>query len=69
MKYCGMLSVRNGNVETRPVELLDILKTSLQVAGASQEEIDQPYGESLLPLLTGRGMYHRTTCFYSKKKK
>jgi arylsulfatase A-like enzyme len=52
----------NGNVETRPVELLDILKTSLEIAGASQEDIDKPYGESLLPLLTGKGEYERKAC-------
>jgi arylsulfatase A-like enzyme len=52
----------NGNVETRPVELLDILKTSLELAGASQEDIDKPYGESLLPLLTGKGEYERKAC-------
>ena len=56
-------ATRNGNVETRPVELLDILKTCLEVAGASPQDLRQPYGESLGPLLTGKGKYHRTACF------
>lgn len=56
-------AAKNGNVEMRPVELIDILKTCLEVAGASQQDIDQPYGESLGPLLTGKGKYERTACF------
>jgi len=56
-------AARNGSVETRPVELLDILKTSLEVAGASREELSRPFGESLRPLLTGEGSYQRRYCF------
>jgi arylsulfatase A-like enzyme len=54
---------RNGIVETRPVELMDILKTCLEVAAATPEEMDQPYGESLGPLLTGKGKYERKSAF------
>jgi arylsulfatase A-like enzyme len=54
---------RRGVMETRPVELLDILKTSLQIAGASRSDIDRPFGESLLPLLTREGEYQRQACF------
>lgn len=54
---------RNGSVEMRPVELLDILKTCLEVAGATKKELSKPYGESLGPLLTGRGTYQRKNCF------
>jgi arylsulfatase A-like enzyme len=50
-------------VETRPVELLDILKTSLEIGGASQDDVGRPFGESLLPLLTGEGEYRRHACF------
>jgi arylsulfatase A-like enzyme len=54
---------REGVVETRPVELLDILKTSLEIAGASQDDISRPFGESLRPLLMGAGEYRRQACF------
>lgn len=56
-------AARNGKQEQRPVELLDILKTCLELAGAPQEELAHPFGESLLPLLTGEGEYERAVCF------
>jgi len=56
-------AARNGVSETRPVELLDILKTSLEIGGASQDDVGRPFGESLLPLLTGEGEYRRHACF------
>ena len=56
-------AARSGVAETRPVELLDILKTSLEIGGASQDDVARPFGESLLPLLTGEGEYRRQACF------
>jgi arylsulfatase A-like enzyme len=41
----------------RPVQLLDIVKTTLDWAGADEDEKSQSFGESLLPLLTGEGKY------------
>jgi len=56
-------AARNGTVVDRPVELLDILKTSLEVARASELDRAKPFGESLMPLLTGRGTYDRHAAF------
>ncbi len=47
----------NGRIVTRPVALLDVLKTTMEIAGASQKDIDTPYGESLMPLLKDRRGY------------
>ncbi|MHC5067572.1 MAG: sulfatase family protein [Planctomycetota bacterium] len=44
----------------RPVELLDIIKTTLDWGGASDADKAAPFGESLLPLLGGAGTYKRT---------
>jgi len=46
-----------GKINKKPVELLSILKTSLKIGKASPEDCSVPYGESLLPLLTGHGKY------------
>ena len=48
---------RKGVIETTPVELLGIVKTALDIAGAPDEDKEKPKGESLLPLLTGKGEY------------
>jgi len=47
----------NGRVVTRPVALLDVLKTTMEIAGASQKDIDTPYGESLIPLIKNEKGY------------
>ena len=44
---------------TQPVQLLDLIKTALDWAGASAEDKATPYGESLIPLLTGDGAFAR----------
>ncbi len=45
---------------SEPVELLDLAKTTLDIAGASQQNINAcPNGYSLLPLLTGKQKYGR----------
>ncbi|WDE98796.1 sulfatase-like hydrolase/transferase [Lentisphaera profundi] len=46
-------------VVSAPVQLLDLLKTTLDWAGASDEDKAQPYGDSLMPLLTGQGEFNR----------
>jgi arylsulfatase A-like enzyme len=43
----------------QPVQLLDIVKTTLDWAGADKKEKSKPFGESLTPLLTGNGKYSR----------
>ncbi len=46
-----------------PVELADILKTSLELAHASDEDKRSTGSHSLLPLLTGHGDYGRRVAF------
>jgi arylsulfatase A-like enzyme len=48
---------RKGVIEKTPVELLSIVKTALDIADASPEDKAKPFGESLIPLLTGKGEY------------
>lgn len=50
---------KTGVTITRPVELLDLVKTCLDLSNASKEDRERPYGYSLLPLLTARGEYRR----------
>ncbi|MFA5689241.1 MAG: sulfatase-like hydrolase/transferase [Kiritimatiellales bacterium] len=52
-----------GQVIDRPVETLDLAPTILELAGASAADQRKSYGESLLPLLTGKGTYSRTAAF------
>lgn len=59
----GPESFVEGEVEDRPVELLDLAPTFLELAGASEEDRKQCHGESLLPLLTGNGTYERAAAF------
>ena len=47
---------------TRPVQLLDLVKTTLDWAGASAEDKAKPYGDSLLPLISGSGSFARGLC-------
>ena len=44
---------------TQPVQLLDLVKTALDWAEASAEEMAVPYGDSLLPLIEGTGTFAR----------
>jgi arylsulfatase A-like enzyme len=44
---------------SRPVELTDLLKMCLDLAGAKEDEKSRPHGYSMLPLLTGKGAYAR----------
>ncbi|MCP4786800.1 MAG: sulfatase-like hydrolase/transferase [Fuerstiella sp.] len=44
---------------TQPVQLLDLVKTTLDWAGASAEEKAVPYGDTLLPLIEGNGTFAR----------
>ncbi len=55
--------VKPGTVVDRPVELTDLPPTFLNLAGASPDDLERCYGESLLPLLTGRGEYRRRYAF------
>lgn len=47
----------------RPVQLLDLGPTFLELAQASADDRAKCHGESLLPLLTGQGTYERTAAF------
>ena len=47
-------SFRKNDIETQPVELLDIVKTVLDISGASSEDKAIPYGSSILPLLLNK---------------
>jgi len=48
-----------GRVLTEPVELLDLVKTCLDLSGSKEKEKRPPHGYSLVPLLTGKGKYER----------
>jgi arylsulfatase A-like enzyme len=48
---------KKGVDEKTPVELLGLLGMCLDLAGATEEEKEMPYSESILPLLTGNGNY------------
>ena len=45
--------MKSSKVVSQPVELLDIVKTTLDWGKASKEDKATPYGESLLPILDG----------------
>lgn len=55
--------VKPGTRVDRPVQLLDVAPTLLEVGGASADDRSQCQGESLLPLLTGEGTYQRQAAF------
>jgi arylsulfatase A-like enzyme len=46
-----------------PVELLDLIRTSLEIARAPEEESKKRGGHSLIPLLTGQGRFEREVAF------
>ncbi len=52
-----------GSKVDRPVELLDVTPTLLELAGASDEDRRRCFGQSLTPLLTGREGYTREAAF------
>lgn len=52
-----------GRVVDRPVAMVDLSPTILELTGASKADRAQSYGESLMPLLTGEGAYGRTAAF------
>jgi arylsulfatase A-like enzyme len=52
-------SETNGRIVTRPVELQDVLKTTMDWGEASEKDKNTPYGESLLPLLQDKRGYKR----------
>ena len=56
---------RKGVIDKHPVELLGLVKTALEIADAQESEKQVPFGESLLPLLTGKGDY-RTQYVFSE---
>jgi arylsulfatase A-like enzyme len=54
---------RKGVIDKHPVELLSLLKTAMDIAGASPADKQVPFGESMMPLLTGRGSYKTRYAF------
>lgn len=54
---------QQGKVIDRPVQLLDLAPTFLELAGASEEDRQQCFGESMAPLLTGEGDYLRAVAY------
>ena len=54
---------RRGEKVERPVELLDVAPTILELAGAGEEDRKACRGTSLTPLLTGEGEYRRPFAF------
>ena len=54
---------KKGFVEKTPVELLGIIKTALDIAQASDEEKNQPFSHSILPLLNDQGEYKAKYAF------
>ena len=50
---------KGSKVVSQPVQLLDLVGTALEWAGASDEDKAKPYGDSLVPLLTGEGGFAR----------
>jgi arylsulfatase A-like enzyme len=51
--------MKNPKEVARPVQLLDLVKTTLDWAGASAEDKATPYGDSLIPLINGSGAFPR----------
>ncbi len=59
----GPESFEKGKTIDRPVELLDVAPTFLELAEASADDLEKCHGESLLPLLIGEGTYERSAAF------
>ena len=53
-------TVHNNRIVTRPVELLDLVKTTLDWAQAKSIDKNTPRGETLLPLLNETNSYSKT---------
>jgi len=54
---------QKGTRVKRPVELLDVVQTALELSGASKEERANAHGYSLLPLLKGEGDIPRKAAY------
>ena len=50
---------KGSKVVSQPVQLLDLVSTALEWGSASDEDKAKPYGDSLVPLLTGEGEFAR----------
>ena len=48
---------QKGEIVSAPVELVSVLKTAMSVADAQPEDRNAPFGENLVPLLTGKPGY------------
>jgi arylsulfatase A-like enzyme len=59
----GVPGALRGAVVDRPVALIDLAPTFLELAGAAAEDIQACSGHSLAPLLTGKGAYARAAAF------
>jgi arylsulfatase A-like enzyme len=46
-------------VISQPVQLLDIVSTALDWGGASSDDKSKPYGDTLIPLISGEGEFAR----------
>jgi arylsulfatase A-like enzyme len=57
---------RKGEIEKQPVELLDVVKTILDIAGASNIDKSIPYGRSLMPLLQKKNQKHFKNYVFSE---
>jgi choline-sulfatase len=60
---------RQGAVVDRPVEMIDLVATFLELAGASDADRARPYGHSLLPHLTGMGSYDGGPAFSEQQNR
>jgi len=54
---------KKGIIEEKPVELLGLIKTCLDLAAADESSKNAFFGESILPLLTGKGEYKTEYAF------
>jgi arylsulfatase A-like enzyme len=55
-------------VVDKPVELLGLVKTTLELVGAPKKDVSTPYSASFLPLLTGKGKYSKKYVFSEIEK-
>lgn len=58
---------RQGVVIDQPVEMLDLSPTILELAGAGRKEMRRSHGATLIPLLTGNGIYGRDAAFAEQR--
>jgi arylsulfatase A-like enzyme len=59
----GVPSIQKGKTIDSPVELLDVAKTILEVAGAPDPDLKKCRGYSLMPFLTGNGSFQGKEAF------